>query len=59
MRNGAGGTGALRVDAYSVFLALVLGGLGGITLVMLGVAVWLFRRNRRLPRLVKKPRRHT
>ena len=49
--------GRLVVDAYRLFLVVVLGGLGLMTAGMLCVAVWLFRRNRRLPRLVK-PRRH-
>jgi hypothetical protein len=49
--------GRLVIDAYQVFLGLVIGGLGAVTLAMLGIAVWLFRRNRRLPRLVKGRRR--
>jgi hypothetical protein len=50
-------TGPLQLDAYKLFLGLVFGGLGVITIGMLAVAVWLFRRNRRLPRLVKPRRR--
>ena len=49
--------GRLTVDPYRVFVTLVIGGLASVTVGMFGVAVWLFRRNRRLPRLVK-PRRH-
>ena len=49
-------TGPLQLDAYKLFLGLIFGGMGAITVAMLAVAIWLFRRNRRLPRLVK-PRR--
>jgi uncharacterized protein (TIGR03382 family) len=48
--------GRLEIDAYRIFLVVVFGGLGLMTVAMLGIAAWLFRRNRRLPRLVK-PRR--
>jgi hypothetical protein len=54
----AAANGRLVVDPYRLFLVVVLGGLGLITVGMLGIAVWLFRRNRRLPRLVKR-RPHT
>jgi len=50
-------TGRLRIDPYRLFLGLVFGGLGLMTVAMLAVAVWLFRRNRRLPHLVKPRRR--
>jgi len=46
-----------QLDTYRLFLGVVFGGLALMTLVMLAIAVWLFRRNRRLPRLVKG-RRH-
>jgi hypothetical protein len=45
-----------RLDAYRLFLVLVFGGLAIFTIAMLAIGAWLFRRNRRLPRLVK-PRR--
>jgi hypothetical protein len=48
--------GRLRIDPYRLFLAVVIGGLSLVSIAMLVVALWLFRRNRRLPRLVK--RRH-
>jgi hypothetical protein len=50
--------GSLQIDRYRLFVVMVLGGLGCFSAAMLGIGVWLFRRNRRLPRLVK-PRRHT
>lgn len=50
-------TGPLQLDAYKLFLALIFGGLAVITVAMLAVGVWLFRRNRRLPHLVKPKRR--
>jgi hypothetical protein len=46
----------LQIDRYGLFLAIVFGGLGCFSAALLGIGVWLFRRNRRLPRLVK-PRR--
>ena len=51
------GRGRVRVDAYRLFLVVVLGGLGLLTVVIGGVGLWLFRRNRRLPRLVRRRRR--
>jgi hypothetical protein len=59
-QNGRGptGQGRLRIDPYQIFLALMLGGLGLMTMAMLAIAIWLFRRNRRLPHLVKRRRRH-
>jgi len=47
----------LQPDAYYIFLTLVFGGLGLMTIGMVVIAWWLFRRNRRLPRLVKGRRR--
>jgi hypothetical protein len=47
-----------EIDRYQLFLAIVFGGLGAFTISMLAIGVWLFRRNRRLPRLVKPKRRH-
>ena len=47
----------LEIDPYRLFLTIVFGGLGVLTASMLAIAVWLFRRNRRLPRLVKPKRR--
>ena len=47
----------IEVDRYRLFVAIVLGGLGLFTIAMLVIAIWLFRRNRRLPRLVKPRRR--
>lgn len=47
----------LQPDAYYIFLTLVFGGLGVMTIGMVVIAWWLFRRNRRLPRLVKGRRR--
>jgi hypothetical protein len=38
---------------YYVFLVVMFGGLGFVTIAMAAIGVWLFRRNRRLPRLVK------
>lgn len=50
----------LAVDAYYLFLAVVLGGLLVLTAGMAAIAVWLFRRNRRLPHLVwRGPRRYS
>lgn len=49
--------GRLRLDPYRLFLAVTIGGLSLLTIAMLAVAVWLFRRNRRLPHLVKPRRR--
>ena len=49
--------GGFEIDPYRVFLVVVIGGLGAMTLLMLSIAIWLFRRNRRLPRLVKPKRR--
>jgi hypothetical protein len=46
----------MEIDPYQLFIVVVFGSLGIVTVSMLAVAVWLFRRNRRLPRLVK-PRR--
>jgi len=46
-----------EIDPYRLFLAIVFGGLGALSVSMLAIAVWLFRRNRRLPRLVKPKRR--
>lgn len=43
----------LQPDAYYIFLTVVFGGLGLITIAMVAIAWWLLRRNRRLPRLVK------
>jgi hypothetical protein len=43
----------LQPDPYYIFLVLVLGGLAVMTIGMAVIAVWLFRRNRRVPRLVK------
>jgi hypothetical protein len=45
------------IDRYQLFVTLVMGGLGLFTSTMLAIGVWLFRRNRRLPRLVKPRRR--
>ena len=42
-----------ELDAYRLFLGIVIGGMAAMTIAMLAIAVWLFRRNRRLPRLVK------
>jgi hypothetical protein len=50
--------GRLVIDRYAVFLTLVFSGLALLTIGLLAVGVWLWRRNRRLPRLVK-PRRNT
>jgi len=47
----------LQPDAYYIFLTLVFGGLGLMAIGMVVIAWWLFRRNRRLPRLVKGRRR--
>jgi hypothetical protein len=47
----------MEIDPYRLFLVVVFGSLGIVTLSMLAIAVWLFRRNRRLPRLVKPRRR--
>ena len=47
----------LELDPYRLFLVMVFAGMGIVTLSMLAIAVWLFRRNRRLPRLVKPKRR--
>jgi hypothetical protein len=52
-----GGKGRLRVDGYRLFLAFVTGGLGLFTIAVLAVALWLLRRNRRLPHLVRPRRR--
>ena len=46
----------LEFDAYRVFLTIVFTGMGLVSASMLAIAVWLFRRNRRLPRLVKPKR---
>lgn len=46
----------IEIDRFQLFLGIVLGGLGLLTIGMLTIAIWLFRRNRRLPHLVK-PRR--
>jgi hypothetical protein len=43
----------VEVDRYQAFLVLVVSVLALMTAGMLAVAIWLFRRNRRLPRLVK------
>jgi hypothetical protein len=47
----------IEIDRYQLFLVIVLGGLGVFTALMLAIAIWLFRRNRRLPRLVHPKRR--
>ena len=47
----------IEIDRYQLFLVIVLGGLGVFTAMMLAIAIWLFRRNRRLPRLVHPKRR--
>jgi len=47
----------IEIDRYQLFVTLVLGGLGLFTSSILAIAVWLFRRNQRLPRLVKPKRR--
>ena len=53
------GNDHLTLDAYRLFLAAVLGGLGLMTVAMGAIACWLFRRNQRLPHLVKpRHRRH-
>ena len=49
--------GPLLIDPFRVFFTVVVGGLGLVTLTMLAIAIWLYRRNRRLPRLVKPRRR--
>lgn len=49
--------GTVEGDAFRVFFVLMVGGLGVMTLAMLSIALWLLRRNRRLPRLVKPGRR--
>lgn len=49
--------GRIEIDRYQLFLVIVLGGLGVFTVMMAAIAVWLFRRNRRLPRLVHPKRR--
>jgi hypothetical protein len=41
------------IDAYQLFLGMVIGVMTVVTVAMLAIAVWLYRRNRRLPRLVK------
>jgi|KBSSwiStaDraftv2_1062776.scaffolds.fasta_scaffold5422594_1 hypothetical protein len=46
----------IEIDRYQLFVGIVLGGLGLLTIGMLTIAIWLFRRNRRLPRLVKPKR---
>ena len=46
-----------EIDAYRLFLGVVLGAMALVTIAMLAVGIWLFRRNRRLPRLVKGRRR--
>ena len=43
-----------RLDAYRLFLVIVFGGLAMLSIAMLAIGAWLFRRNRRLPRLVKR-----
>jgi len=45
------------IDPYRLFFVVVVGGLGVLTIAMLAIAIWLFRRNRRLPRLVHPKRR--
>lgn len=47
----------LTIDAYRLFLALVLGTLGLMTTAMGVIALWLLRRNQRLPHLVRRGRR--
>ena len=49
--------GPLLIDPFRLFFTLVVGGLGLLTASMLAIAIWLFRRNRRLPRLVRSNRR--
>ena len=44
-------------DAYRVFVVVVFSAMASLTLGMLAIALWLLRRNRRLPRLVKPRRR--
>ena len=46
-----------EIDAYRLFLGVVVGGMALVTVAMLAIGIWLFRRNRRLPRLVKGRRR--
>ena len=46
-----------EIDAYRLFLGIVFGGMALVTLALLAIGIWLFRRNRRLPRLVKGRRR--
>jgi hypothetical protein len=45
------------IDPYRAFLVVALGGLGLLSIAMLAIALFLLRRNRRLPRLVKPRRR--
>ena len=46
----------MEIDPYQLFIVVVFGSLGIVTISMLAIAVWLFRRNRRLPRLVSSRR---
>jgi hypothetical protein len=44
--------GHLTIDAYRLFLGMVFGALGLLTVAMAGIAIWLYRRNQRLPHVV-------